>query len=65
MDEVQKRDLLTINETVTRSKLEKIPIPETALRRWVRDGTLPAAFAGHKALIFWPNVVKLLCGDQA
>ena len=26
------------------------------------DGTLHATYAGRKALIFWPNVVKLLCG---
>lgn len=64
MEEVQSRNILTINEAVARSKLEGIPIPETALRRWVRDGTLPAAFAGRKALIFWPNVVRLLCGEQ-
>ena len=60
MDEVQGRNILTINETVTRSKLEGIPVPETALRRWVRDGTLPAAFAGRKALIFWPMVDTIL-----
>lgn len=65
MDEVQNRNILTINEAVARSKLEGMPIPETALRRWVRDGTLHATYAGRKALIYWPNVVKLLCGESA
>ncbi len=45
---------MTINEAVRRSKAEGIPIAETALRRWVKDGTLHATYAGRKALIFWP-----------
>ena len=55
---------MTIHEAVRRSKAEGIPIAETALRRWVKDGTLPATYAGRKALIFWPNLVKLLCGES-
>ncbi len=53
-------NLLTINEVVHRAKEENIPIAETALRRWVKDGTLHAVYAGRKALIYWPNVVGLL-----
>lgn len=65
MNEIQNRNLLSINETVARSKLEGLPITETALRRWVRNGTLHATYAGRKALIYWPNLVKLLCGESA
>jgi len=65
MNEIQNRNLLSINETVARSRLEGLSITETALRRWVRDGTLHATYAGRKALIFWPNVVKLLCGESS
>lgn len=57
-------NILTINEAVKRSKVEGIPISETALRRWVKDGTLHATFAGRKALLYWPNVTKLLCGES-
>ena len=64
MNEIQNRNLLSINETVARSRLEGLSITETALRRWVRDGTLHATYAGRKALIFWPNLVKLLCGES-
>mgnify|MGYP001058870984 CR=1 FL=1 len=56
-------NLLTINEVVHRAKEENIPIAETALRRWVKDGTLHAVYAGRKALIYWPNAVGLLCGE--
>lgn len=65
MDGIEKRNLLSINETVTRSKLEGVPIPETALRRWVRDGTVRATYSGRKALLYWPAVKKLLCGESA
>lgn len=65
MDEVRNRNILTINEAVTRSKLEGIPVTETALRRWVRNGTIRATYTGRKALLFWPDLVKLLCGESA
>lgn len=65
MNAIQNRNVLSINESVARSKLEGIPITETALRRWIKDGTLKVAYAGRKALIYWPNLVKLLCGESA
>ena len=60
---MENYDIMTINEAVRRSKTEGIPIAETALRRWVKDGTLPATYAGRKALVYWPNLVRLLCGE--
>ena len=57
-------DVLTIRETVTRAKEEGIPISETALRRWVKSGAIPARKAGNKQLIYFPNLVKYLqCED--
>ncbi len=35
-------------------------VSEYALRRWIKTGVLPAAFAGNKALISYANVIKLL-----
>ena len=64
MDEIQAKNLLSVNEAVKRGKLENVPISETAIRRWVRDGTLHAVFSGRKALIYWPSLMKLLSGDQ-
>lgn len=65
MNEIQTRNLLSINETVARSKLEGMPIPETALRRWIKDGVIPATYSGRKALLYWPAVKKLLCGEAS
>lgn len=65
MNEIQNRNVLSINETVTRSKLEGMGVSETALRRWVRDGTIHATYSGRKALLYWPAVKKLLCGESA
>lgn len=56
-------DIATINQTLKRAKEENLCISETALRRWVRDGTLHATYAGRKALIYWPALVRLLCGE--
>lgn len=63
MDEIQSRNMLTINETVARSKLEGIPISESAVRRWVRNGDIHAVYAGKKALIYWPALLEFLCGN--
>ena len=65
MNTLKNRNVLSINETLKRAKLEGMDIPETALRRWVRDGTLRVTSSGRKALIYWPNLVKLLCGESA
>ena len=48
----QYTDVATINQTVARARDEGLGIPETALRRWVRDGSVPAVYAGKKALIY-------------
>lgn len=57
----RSRNVLTIPEAIKRSKDEGIPIAEVALRRWVKEGKLPVAYAGRKALIYWPNLVNLVC----
>ncbi|MDR3767496.1 MAG: hypothetical protein Q3Y08_10780 [Butyricicoccus sp.] len=30
------------------------------LRGWVRQGILPAAYAGRKVLLYYPNVIKVM-----
>lgn len=57
-------DVLSINETLKRARAEGIPLPETALRRWVKNGEIPAVYAGRKCLLFWPNVVRFVCGGM-
>lgn len=55
-------DVATINQTLARAKAENMYIPETALRRWVKTGQVPAVYAGKKALIYWPNLMNFLQG---
>lgn len=55
-------DVLTINEALKRARAENIPLPETALRRWVKNGQIPAVYAGRKAMIYWPNLMNFLQG---
>ncbi len=50
----------TIRQTVARLHREGMNVTENSLRVWRRTGALPAAFAGRKAYIYYPNVIKLL-----
>ena len=57
-------NILTIREAIARAKAEGIPVSETALRRWVKTGAVPVRRAGHKQLLFYPNLVRYLqCED--
>lgn len=58
-------DVAIINQTLARAKAENMYIPETALRRWVKDGDVPASFVGKKALIYWPALMRFLQGGNA
>ena len=60
----QYTDVATINQTVARAKHEGLGIPETALRRWVHDGSVPAVYVGKKALIYWPALIAFLAGGN-
>ena len=53
-------DILSIHQTAERCKAEGIPLPEKAIRRFVRDGSLPAIHTGTKALIYFPNVIDFI-----
>ncbi len=58
--------LLTIHETVARSKEAGLPVSEYTLRRLLRTGAIPHRQVGGKYLIFWPNVERYLtCSDGA
>ncbi len=37
-----------------------VHVSEYAIRRWVKLGALPVAYAGRKALISYSSVIKLL-----
>ncbi|MDD6987663.1 MAG: hypothetical protein PUI53_10475 [Butyricicoccus porcorum] len=59
-----EKQILTIQETVSRAKQEGMPVSEYTLRRALRCGAIPCRTVGKKYLIAWQNVVKwLLCED--
>jgi hypothetical protein len=55
-------DVATINQTLERARAQGMGLPETALRRWVHERTIPVAFVGSKALIYWPALMDFLNG---
>lgn len=59
-----EKQVLTIRETVQRSKAEGYPLTEYTLRRALRMGLIPCRRVGRRYLIFWPNIVRYLeCCD--
>lgn len=58
-------DLLSIRETAARCKAERVPLAESALRRLVATGELPALRSGTKHLIYYPNLIELLRGGSS
>jgi len=53
-------DTATIAETPRRLQADGHNISENMLRGLVRQGVLPAVKLGRKALLYYPNVIKLL-----
>ena len=50
----------TIYNTYLRLRAEGYYVSESALRGWVRNGTLPATHCGRKALLYYPTVIRFL-----
>lgn len=53
-------DVDTIPKIHKRLREEGYMVSLCTLRGWVRQGILPAAYAGHKVLLYYPNVIKVL-----
>lgn len=53
-------DILTVREAVARAKSDGLLVSEGALRRWIRSGELPVRWAGNKALVFYPGLVRFI-----
>ena len=57
-------NILTISQAVERAKSEGLPVSEYTLRAWIKGGAIPVRTAGHKALLYYPNLVRYLqCED--
>ncbi len=58
-------DVLTVRETIERSKAEGLPVTEYTLRSWIKRGLLPVRRVGTKQLIYWPNLERVItCADS-
>lgn len=55
----------TIRQIQQRLIQEGYQISEFALRKWVKEGKLPATYAGNKALISYERVLGILEGAPA
>ena len=53
-------NILTIRQAVERAKSEGLPVSEYTLRAWIKGGAIPVRTAGHKALLYYPNLVRYL-----
>lgn len=53
----------TIREIHRRLIREGYQISECALRRWIKQGLLPAIYSGTKALISYERVLEILEGE--
>ena len=53
-------DVLTIRTAVARAKEDGLPVSEYTLRSWIKTGRVPVVYAGTRALVYYPNIVKYL-----
>ena len=59
-EQLKVHDLGGIRDTCKRLKEEGMPVPESALRRWVKEGLIPAMSSGRRIFLYYPNVVEVL-----
>ena len=53
-------NVLTIRAAVARAKEDGLPVSEYTLRSWIKAGRVPVVYAGTRALVYYPNIVKYL-----
>ena len=54
-------DVLSIAKTAERCRIEGIPLSQKTIRRFVKDGTLPAIQTGKKSFAVFPECPQI-CG---
>jgi len=63
---MHEKAILSIMETVDRSKERGMPISEYTLRKAIRSGAIPCRIIGKRYFIAWANVERYLtCADGA
>ena len=58
------KSVLTINEAVSRARSEGFMISSYSLRRWIKTGAVPVRKAGSRMLLYYPNLVRFLQGEN-
>lgn len=57
-------NMVTICQAVERLQGDGMPLSEYALRLLVKRGAIPVRYAGNKALLYYPNILRYLeCMD--
>jgi len=52
--------MATITETASHLKDDGYDIAVCALRRFIKEGNIPAVYSGKKAMVYYPNVISFL-----
>lgn len=53
-------DVLTVRGAVVRAKEDGLGVSEYTLRAWIKAGRIPVVYAGAKALVYYPNILKYI-----
>lgn len=60
------KDIMNIQETLSRAHEQGISMSEYTLRRAIKSGAVPCRIVGRTYLISWANVMRwLMCEDGA
>lgn len=57
-------EFASIRRTAARLQAEGYCVSEGALRRWIREEKLAHRMCGNKPLLYYPNIIKFLEGDE-
>lgn len=55
---------LSIREAAARSRAEGLGVGESTIRGWIAEGKLPHRKVGKKILLYWPNLLAFLQGND-
>ena len=55
----------TVRQILERLQGEGVQIGESALRRWIKSGQIPAVFCGRRIYLHYQNVTAFLRGEES
>lgn len=60
-----KNDLLTTTEIISRAQKMGIHCSMYTLKNWISSGELPSVKSGNRNLIYWPNFLRFVTGQES